>query len=84
VAMGTLTRAHGRLWGFLDVREELSPRERVAVVRALVFALRRLDETVYVVANDGVHKGAPRLLAAIGFTPTDELISDKQVWKWQS
>lgn len=84
IAMGTLTRINGRLWGYLDVRENLSRKQGVALVRTICRNLDRLNETVYVAANDGVHAKAEKLIKACGFHRTDMQINDKRVWVWQS
>ena len=65
LGMGTLSMTNGRLWGWLDVKEGLSPKQRLAMVWALIRGLRRVGQPVYVTSNEGVHKRALDLLKAV-------------------
>lgn len=80
LAMGTLNRAGGRLWGWFDAKEDLTSRQRLAVAWGLMRGLRRISEPVYVTSNEGVHPRAIRLLRTIGFRSTGEHVQGKQIW----
>ncbi len=85
LAMGTLSNTGGRVWGWLDVKEGLSPRQALAVVYAVRKGLRKVGEpAVYVTSSEGIHPRALNLLRAIGFAPTGETVNGKDIWKWQS
>lgn len=80
LGMGTLSLTKGRLWAWLDVKENLSPRQRVAVIWALIRGLRRVGQPVYVTSNESVHTRALDLLKAVGFRATGELVHGWQIW----
>ncbi len=82
LAMGTLSRAGGRLWGWFDVREGLTSRQRMAVIYAIMKGLRGMREPIYVTSNEGVHQKAMRLLRSLGFRTTGEHVHGRQVWVW--
>jgi hypothetical protein len=81
VAMGTLTRVHGRLWGFLDLRDGLTALQALVVVRAIVRAMAAIDEPVYVAALDGIFPKAEKLIRACRFQPTTEVVHGKRIWR---
>lgn len=80
MAMGTLLRVQDKLWGYLDVREGMTPAQRRAVLFAAVRGLRTISEPVYVTSNEGVNPRALKLLRALGFTPTGETINGVNIW----
>lgn len=80
LGMGTLSMTNGRLWGWLDVKEGLTLKQRVAMVWALIRGLRRVGQPVYVTSNEGVHKRALDLLKAVGFRATGEMVNGWQIW----
>lgn len=84
LAMGTLSRAGGRLWAWFDVVEGLTARQRTAVIYALIKGLRSMREPIYVTSNEGVHERALRLLRSLGFRTTGENAHGRQVWVWNS
>ena len=83
VAMGTLNRSGGNLWGWFDVKEGLSGRQRSAVVWAIMRGLRRIGQPVFVTSNEGVHDRAFKLIRVLGFRTTGEVVHGKQVWVWR-
>lgn len=80
VAMGTLTRAGDRLWGFFTVKDAPTPAQSRAVLYALMRGLRRINEPVYITTNEGVHERAIRLVRTLGFVTTGEIRNGQQVW----
>ena len=80
IAMGTLTRAYDRLWGFFTMKDDPSQREARAVLYALMRGLRRLREPVYITTNDAVHERAVKLVRTLGFVSTPELRNGQHVW----
>ena len=78
--MGTLLRIQGKLWGYLDVRDGLTPSQRRAVMFAAVRGLRKMTEPVFVTSNEGVHPRALALLRALGFRPTGETTNGVNIW----
>lgn len=82
LGMGTLSMTNGRLWGWLDVKEGLSPKQRIAMVWALIRGLRRVGQPVFVTSNEGVHARAMDLLKAVGFKATGEMVNGWQIWAY--
>lgn len=80
LAMGTLARTNGQLWGWFDRREGMTPRQGVAVIRALIRGMREIGEPVYVTCNEGVHANASRLLRLVGFRPTGQSTNGFNIW----
>lgn len=80
LAMGTLARTNGQLWGWFDRREGLNTRQGMAVIRALMRGLRDIGEPVYVTCNEGVHANASRLLRLVGFKRTGQQTNGFDIW----
>lgn len=80
VAMATLVRMNGRLWGFLDRRDGLSPSHGLVVIWALIKGLRTVGEPVYVASNEGIHPRANDLLRIVGFRTTGEISNGFKIW----
>ncbi len=77
-ALGGFCRFEGRLWAFYDVLGPVGPR----VFYAIRSVLEAQEEDVFAPCND-LHATAPRLLALLGFVPTQETRFAMRVWKWQ-
>lgn len=84
VALGTLVRMNGRLWGYLDRRDGLSPSHGRAVIWAMIKGLRTVGEPVYVTSNEGVHPRANELLRTVGFEPTGEIVNGFKIWVYHN
>lgn len=80
VAMGTLLRTQGRLWAYLDVRDGMTSSQKRAVLFAALRGLRSMTEPVHVTSNEGVNPRALKLLRALGFRPTGEIINGVNIW----
>ena len=87
IAMCGYVPVQDRTFAFL---EYVYPRYGASVVRAMRHGLRSHGKTIYVQCDDR-HQTAARLLKILGFTPTDEEMTDARqdgatlrVWKWQS
>lgn len=80
IAMATLVRMNGRLWGFLDRRDGLAPSHGLVVIWALIKGLRTVGEPVYVASNEGVHPRANDLLRIVGFRTTGEISNGFKIW----
>jgi len=83
-AMGGFIRDEDRTWGYLDVKGALDADVGLEVLRTARRLLRRMGETVYVTCDNAQYAGAPRLLKALGFEKTDEVLNGYEVWRWTS
>jgi hypothetical protein len=81
-AMGGLIRDDDRTWGYLDVKGALDKETGLSVIRAARKVLRRAGEAVYVTCDEAQYGNAPRLLKALGFEKTDEVLNGYEVWRW--
>lgn len=71
----------GRVWAGFDVAPA-GHVHGVAIVRAMVRALRVRAETIHVVCG-AQYPQAQRLLGVLGFVPVGETVANgKQVWAW--
>ncbi len=85
LAIGGVERAlDGRLVGYLDVKQALSPGEGLNVVRAMRKVLGSIEGQVIVLCHRSRYAQAERLLKALGFRGTDETRGGSEVWVWQS
>ena len=82
LAMGTLSNVNGRLWGWFDVKSDLTSAQRMSVVWALMRGLRRINQSIYVTSNERLHPRAMDLLRLVGFRTTGEIVQGFQVWVW--
>ena len=71
-----------RIWVFLDVERSLSRGAVTALMRAMQDGLIETNRVIHTACNIA-HASAPRLLALLGFTPTDEIRDGYPVWVWQ-
>ena len=78
-ALGGFCRFEGRLWAFYDVLGAVDVR----VFYAIRSVLEAQTEDVFVPCNQA-YATAPRLLALLGFEPTEEMRFGMVVWKWPS
>lgn len=84
IAMGTLARTNGQLWGWFDRREGLSARHGLAILRTMMRELRRIGEPVHVTCNEGIHEQAARLLRLVGFEPTGQKTNGFDIWVFRN
>lgn len=80
---GILTGADGRVWGFIDCRDVVSPIKVAKLALRFMAVLRGCAaEPVHVWRDDRLCTSAA-FLARLGFAPTGETNGDLEVWRWQ-
>ena len=84
---GSILEEEGRWIAFLDVTG-FDPREGVRAVKAIAQRLKSLNDEIWVYCETK-HPKAERLLAVLGFQPTDEIRPNwrnyeqkLRMWKW--
>lgn len=75
---------NGRLWGFLDIKADRLATHGPVIVRAVHRYLIELGKPVLVLSHVDVFPTADRLLAILGFKPTEHHSDGKRVWLWRS
>jgi hypothetical protein len=78
VAMAGVARDGDELWAFLDVGEH-AKAAGAAIIIAMRRKLKELKQTVFVQCEN---EQAERLLAAIGFAPTQRMRGKLRVWTY--
>jgi hypothetical protein len=82
-ACGGTFQRDGRNWAFLDILSEVTPKEGVRIVRAVRRVVQHLQSEAVIICDEETYAAAPRLLRAVGFEPTEEIINGARVWKCQ-
>ena len=82
VGVVAMCLSEDRVWAFLDVERSLSLGRVAGLVRAMQDGLIETNRVIHTACNIA-HDSAPRLLALLGFTPTDEIRDGYPVWVWQ-
>lgn len=89
VHFGTIFEESGKDIGFIDVRDGASRLGFRAVVEVKRF-LEKISDAIFVQCDEKNYPNAPKLLSALGFTRTGEMLADArskavtmEVWKWQ-
>ena len=87
---GSFLEEEARTIAFLDVHGELGQAVGLDIVRRLRGALREMGRTVFIQHDDEL-PNSRKLLAVLGFEPTDEIKADLRrtgknlrMWRWRS
>lgn len=83
VAVGGLIWRGRRLWAFFDVKGGVSARLGVAILLKLKAGLRQAREDAWITCDKATYPDAPRLLKAVGFQETAEVMDGMTVWVWR-
>ena len=79
-AFGGFRKWNGKLWAFLDV---YGNAPAVALVREMKRRIEAQNQPVYVACDEQEHPQAPKLLALLGFTQTEnEMLGGMRIWEW--
>lgn len=80
---GILLGDDGRHWGFMDFRPGYATPLMLKHIKRFLAELRAEGAPAIYVAREETFPGSRQLLTRCGFSKTDEILEDREVWAWR-